>query len=407
MIEYETRHGKLLAPVKHRAGSLPVPPQVLCPCCGAPSAYLYFNDGKKRSQILCKVCSHLFQLQQRFKNNRKSKFFCPYCGRALFRWKSLKEVTLHKCSNDHCPHRLQALARLKPAERELAKSKSSQFKINYHYREYHFKPEELGHSSPQRPPVELAKIHHSEHVLGLILTFYVSFAVPARKTAAILREVFRLKVSHQTVLNYAAGAAWHCHRFNLKHKGPIDEVSAGDETYIKVRGKHHYVFFFISAKNLKITAYHLADNRGTLPAVIAMNEAIRTASAEQELTLVTDGNPSYPAGIHYLNAKADDATTLKHKKVIGLQNLDNESEKFRPFKQLIERLNRTYKYHVRPAAGFNSTNGAVALTTLFVTHYNFLRPHMSLNSLPPVPLQELKALPTIQARWTKILSLAA
>jgi len=49
----------------------------------------------------------------------------------------------------------------------------------------------------------------------------------------------------------------------------------------------------------------------------------------------------------------------------------------------------------------------VALTTLFVTHYNFLRPHMSLNYLPPIPVQELKALPTIQARWIKILSLAA
>jgi transposase InsO family protein len=93
--------------------------------------------------------------------------------------------------------------------------------------------------------------------------------------------------------------------------------------------------------------------------------------------------------------------------VIGLQNLDAESEEYRSFKQLVERLNRTYKYHVRPAAGFNSKNGAVSLTTLFVTHYNFLRPHMSLRYQPPVPLQELKALPTIQARWTKILSLAA
>lgn len=287
------------------------------------------------------------------------------------------------------------------------KKKSSQFKINYQYREYHFRPEELELSSPDKPPVELAKIHNSENVLGLILTFYVSFAVPARKTAQILREVFCIKVSHQTVLNYAAGAAWYCHRFNLKHKGLIDDISAGDETYIKVLGKHHYVFFFISAKSLKITAYHLADNRGTQPAVIAMNEAIRTAADDQEITLVTDGNPSYPAGIHYINAQSDDSAAIKHRKVIGLQNLDAESEEYRSFKQLIERLNRTYKYHVRPAAGFNCTNGAVALTTLFVTHYNFLRPHLSLNSLPPIPLQELKALPTLQARWIKILSLVA
>jgi transposase-like protein len=316
-------------------------------------------------------------------------------------------VTIHKCPNDNCPHRLQAIAKLNPAERALLKKKSSQFKLNYQYREYHFKLAELDHSAPEKPTVDLTKIHNSENVLGLILTFYVSFAVPARKTAAILRNVFNVKVSYQTVLNYAAAAAFYCHSFNLNHKGDLNAISAGDETYIKILGKHYYVFLFISSKNLKITAYHVADNRGTLPAIIAMKEAIRTASCDLKIILVTDGNPSYPAGIHYLNSLEDDNPTIKHKKVIGLQNLDAESEEWRALKQLIERLNRTYKYHVRPATGFNSINGAVALTTLFVTHYNFLRPHMSLGYLPPVQLPELQAVSTIQGKWTKILSLAA
>jgi len=150
----------------------------------------------------------------------------------------------------------------------------------------------------------------------------------------------------------------------------------------------------------------VADNRGTQPAVVAMKEAIRTASSDQEIILVTDGNPSYPAGIHFLNS-LDDGPEIQHKKVIGLQNLDAESEEWRALKQLIERLNRTFKYHVRPATGFNSINGAVALTTLFVTNYNFLRPHMSLNYKPPVQLPELQSVLTIQGKWTKILSLAA
>jgi putative transposase len=315
-------------------------------------------------------------------------------------------VTIHKCSNDHCPHRLQAIEKLNTVERTLLKKRSSQFKLNYQYREYHFKPEELVHSTPEKPTVALAKIHNSENVLGLILTFYVSFAVPARKTAAILRDVFSIKVSYQTVLNYASAAAFYCHSFNFRRKGQIDSIAAGDETYIKVLGKHHYVFFFISAKNLKITAYHVADNRGTHPAIVAMNEAIRTALPDQQLTLVSDGNPSYPAGIHFLNEQSEQLPTINHRKVIGLQNLDDESEQWRPFKQLIERLNRTFKYHVRPAAGFNSVNGAVSLTTLFVTHYNFLRPHMSLNYATPVHLPELQAITTIQGKWTKILSLA-
>jgi len=86
---------------------------------------------------------------------------------------------------------------------------------------------------------------------------------------------------------------------------------------------------------------------------------------------------------------------------------DAEPEEWRAFKQLIERLNRTYKYHVRPAAGFNSNNGAVALTTLFVTNYNFLRPHMSLLYKTPIHLPELATISTIQGKWAKIISLAA
>ena len=404
---YEAEHGKPLKPVKRRGESQAVPRQIVCPVCNAPQEYLYFNDGKKKSQLKCKVCSHLFQVEQRFRKNDKSKYFCPYCGYALFRWKSRKEVTIYKCCNDDCQHRTQALAKLNLSERNLQKKRTSQFKLCYQYREYHYKPQELVHSAPEKPIVDLTKIHNSENVLGLVLAFYVSFAVPARKTAAILKSVFNIKVSYQTVLNYGAAAAFYCHRFNLAHKGKIDNISAGDETYIKVMGKQQYVFFFISSRNLKITAYHVADNRGTQPAIIAMNEARRTATPGQEITFVSDGNPAYPAGILFLNAQEKDCPAIQHHKVIGLQNLDAESEEFRAFKQLIERLNRTYKYHVRPAAGFNSNNGAVALTTLFVTHYNFLRPHMSLLGKPPVHLPELAAVSTIQGKWAKIISLAA
>jgi transposase-like protein len=255
--------------------------------------------------------------------------------------------------------------------------------------------------------VDLVKIHNSPDILGLVLTFYVSFAVSARKTALILRSVFNVAVSSQTVLNYAAAAAFYCHSVNLKHKGPIDTISAGDEAYIKVMGEQHYVFFFISSESLKITAYHVADTRETLPAIIAMKEAIRTAYPEHTIILVTDGNPSYPAGIHFLNAQRENDSSIQHRKVIGLQNLDSESEAYRPFKQLIERLNRTFKHHMKPAHGFNSVNGASALVTLFVTHYNFLRPHMSLKYKTPIELPELDDISTIQGKWTKILSLAA
>jgi putative transposase len=407
LTEYQKKHGKPLTPVKYRTSSLRVPERIRCPNCDAPHDYLYYNDGKKRSQLLCKVCSLLFQLEKRFRKDPKTTYYCPYCHHALFTWKQRKEVTIYKCCNDACPHRIGKMSKLNEREKALAQKRSSQFKLCYQYRQYHYQPHQLALPKPQPPTADLRTIHKGPDILGLILTFYVSFALSARKTALVLRSVFNIPLSYQTVLNYAAAAAFYCHSFNLQYKGPIDPISAGDEAYIKVIGKHHFVFFFISSESLKITAYHVADDRGVLPAIVAMKEAIRTARPGQTIILVTDGNPSYPAGIHFLNAQNTRDAAVQHRKVIGLQNLDNESEAYRPYKQLIERLNRTFKHHVKPSHGFNSLHGALALVTLFVTHYNFLRPHMSLNYRVPIQLTQLEGITTLQGKWAKVLSLAA
>ncbi len=406
LASYHKKHAKPLGPVKYRASSPRIPELTRCPSCQAPHDYLYYNDGMKRSQLRCKVCGQLFQQEKRFRKG-KTKYYCPYCQHALFTWKQKKEVTIYKCSNNACPHRIRKINKLNEREKALAQKRSSQFKLTYQYREYHYQPNELAPSQPEKQAVDLQNIHNGPHILGLVLAFYVSFALSARKTALVLRSVFSIPISYQTVLNYAAAAAFYCHGFNLSHKGSIDKISAGDEAYIKVMAKHHFVFFFISSKSLKITSYHLATTRDTLPAIIAMKETIRTADPNQTLILVTDGNPSYPAAIHFLNADRSQNPSLQHRKVIGLQNLDTESQEFRPYKQLIERLNRTFKHHLKPSHGFNSANGALALITLFVTHYNFLRPHMSLDYKTPVTLPELEGIATIQGKWAKILSLAA
>lgn len=394
--KYKQTHKKPLHKVCSRHPPTKVPQHTICKACGAPSEYLYFNDGKKRSQIKCKVCSSLSQVHPR--NRRKAKYRCPHCNHFLYLWKERKEVSIYKCDYDRCPAYLHNKAKLNRAEQMLALIKSSQFKLRYQFREYHFTAEELRHSSPQK---HILNINKSLNTLCLALTFHISMGLSSRKTAFILRNVFSLPISYRTVLNYTQHAAYYCYAFNLAHKGTVDDRQAGDEAYIKIAGENGYTFFFISEKSRKITAYHIADNRDTLPATIAMNEAIRTAQPHQNITLVTDGNPAYPAGIHFLNQLNN--TTLTHKKVIGLQNLDEESEKYRPLKQLIERLNRTYKYHTRAACGFNTGNGALALTTLFVTHYNFLRPHASLKYNAPIPLSELEGIDTMQGKWAKVL----
>lgn len=61
--------------------------------------------------------------------------------------------------------------------------------------------------------------------------------------------------------------------------------------------------------------------------------------------------------------------------VIGLNNKDEVSKEFRPYKQMVERLNRTYKASYRPTNGFDNYDGASYDLALWVAYYNFLRPH--------------------------------
>ena len=284
----------------------------------------------------------------------------------------------------------------------------NQFKLSYQFREYFLTPEQYKHASPEHPQktkVDITRIHKSDNILGLVLAFYVSFGMSARKTALILRSVFNIYVSYQTILNYAESAAFYAHQFNLENKGDIDDISVGDETYIKIKGLTHYVWFAISSKKHSITAYHLSNTRDTVPAIATMNEALRTAKPDQDCTFITDGLGSYVEATQFLN-KSRQTYKIKHLQVIGLENKDKLSEEYRPFKQIIERLNRTYKHHVKPSAGFNSFNGAMALTTLFVTYYNFLRPHMTLNYRTPIYIPELDKFSTIQGKWIRLLSMA-
>ncbi|MGD2085262.1 MAG: hypothetical protein PVH61_03675 [Candidatus Aminicenantes bacterium] len=209
----------------------------------------------------CKVCGQTFQLYKSLRKS-KTKYYCPHCGLALYRWKHNFLVTSYKCSNDNCPYRIRKENQLTPSEKLLQQMKPSQFKVNYQYREYHLKPIQIKHAAPAKPTdniVDMFKIRKSDNIMGLVLAFYISFALSARKTALILKWVFGEEVSHQTVLNYARATAHYAHRFNFKYKGPIDNISVGDETYIKIGGIHNYVWFYLSAKKRCITAYHLSS----------------------------------------------------------------------------------------------------------------------------------------------------
>ena len=129
-------------------------------------------------------------------------------------------------------------------EKQQFKNDPQAFKVRYIFREFNFDFKPLAKESPISPKVDLSKIYVSPHTLGLILTYHVNYGLSARKTAALMYDVHGVKISHQTILNYMNSVALITKPFVDHYPYELSNSFCGDETYIRVKGKWHYLFFF-------------------------------------------------------------------------------------------------------------------------------------------------------------------
>ncbi len=392
--------GKVLSPVKRRKPST-VPETMTCPRCNATHEYLYDNTGG-RGQYLCKVCECTFNKKNYYLKNLL--FCCPHCGKPLTLQKRRKDFNIHKCKNPKCSYYLNKLNSMSAEEKQRYEANPHDFKLHYIYREFNIDFEPLSNKASESNTVNLSRLYVSPHTLGLILTYNVNFGMSSRQTAALMREVHGINISHQSVLNYADAVARNVKPFIDNYKYDLTDSICGDETYIKVNGKWHYIFFIIDSIKKTIISYPVSPKRDTKTAIKALDSALSKFDViPEDLTLIFDGNPIYLLAQHFF---AQHGIYFDVKQVIGLSNDDPISEEYRTLKQIIERLNRTFKRNYKPTNGFNSFDGSVSFLTLFVAYFNFLRPHSSLEGKVPVVLDELSSLPNMPARWQKLISMS-
>lgn len=404
LAEHLHQNGQELKPVKRRKNSKnKVPNTITCPYCGAPHIYLYDNNGGK-GQFLCKVCGETFNYKIIYSKAIKRK--CPYCDQTLAKIKERKDFDIYKCKNDTCAYYKVNLSLMTKDDKKKFKKAPFLFKVRYIYREfkYDFKPLSSDNLEITLPTVDISRIHCSAHTLGLILTYHINYGLSSRRTAAIMMDIHQLKISHQTVLNYADAVSSLIKPFVDDYPYELSNSYCGDETYLKVKGKWQYLFFFFDSVKKIILSYRLSPHRDTLSAIKALDDVLyKIKNLPDDLAFIVDGNPIYLLAQHYF---AQHGIHFDIHQVIGLTNEDPISTEYRPLKEIIERLNRTFKRSYRTTTGFKSSAGSIAFINLFVAYFNFLRPHSALEEKVPVLIPELEAQPHMPARWGKLIELA-
>lgn len=385
---------KNIKPVKSKD---PVPENISCPYCKAPSRYLYFNNGKKRSQIKCKCCNKTFSSKIP-KITSKKDFYCPHCNRKLHRWKTRDHYISYKCSYDDCKFYLKFLNSLDPIGKLLYEQDPSNFKSRYNYKHYFIDYTSL--SIAKAFDHNIKNIHNPD-LVGKIFTFRFTYGLSLRNTVKAIFDFFGVHISHQTILNYQNMYAYLFQKINSKYSKLNSCIASADETYIKILSKQFYIYYAIDCFNKNIFADHISDNREFHSVCAFFNDVCKNSNINV-FDFITDGLPTYQEVLN--QAKVDDQLfNINHVKVIGLQNLDKTSEEYRAFKQIIERFNETFKGFYKIQRSFKSYDGAVNYNAAFIVNYNFIRPHSSLNGRTPVQPYFLQGIDKSPDKWVAIL----
>lgn len=399
---YEWRYHKVLGPVKRRNGKS-IPDNIVCPVCGAPHQYIYDNNGG-RGEYQCKVCGQNFQSGSYASKPMVLK--CPHCGHALVRIKDRKHFMIHKCVNQKCPYYLRNLKKVDKADLNEEHGKSK-YKLHYIYREFNldFFAMDLDSLPSNASSLKFSKF--DSHTMSLCLTLHVNLQLSLRKTKQAMKDLYGITISHQQIANYCKTAAICIKPFVDHYDYGAGNTFVADETYIKVRGVKGYVWLIMDAVKRSILGYQISDNRGVGPCILAMRMALRNFKEKlpDNFQFIADGYSAYPLAAQQFFHEFGDSFKFSITQVIGLTNDDAVSTEFRPFKQMIERLNRTYKASYRQTNGFDNLNGANYDLTLWVAYYNFLRPHQTFRYQVLNKVEELEKADIMPNKWQLLIFL--
>lgn len=137
----------------------------------------------------------------------------------------------------------------------------------------------------------------------------------------------------------------------------------------------------MDAASRSFLGYRISTERDVGACILSMRMAFKHVSKLPEnFKFIANGYSAYPLAAQQFYREFKEDFKFDITRIIGLTNGDEVSKEYRPFKQMIARLNRTYKALYRPTNGFDNVDGANYDLALWVAYYNFLRLTNTINT---------------------------
>ncbi|MDK0814401.1 IS6 family transposase [Clostridium perfringens] len=315
---------------------------IKCPRCHSEKLYKFGFDKQANQKYQCKECGRQFAPDS-VSSRPKSKYHrCPKCNKATYLHHKYKHYNRYKCGSRKC---------------------------NHAFSQYHNLNIDLASSENLTGSLSMKGMRFPLHTILTALTLYFLNNTSTRAISQFLKVTSNISVSHVTISSWVHKFAPYfkekANIFNAQLDLNSDDWHA-DETVVFISGKKYYLWLAIDSETRFVLAFHLTQARDSDAAFILMNQA---KSMGKPNNFITDRLPSYNEAVK---------TVLNESTHIPVPPMSSDTNN-----NLIESFNKTFKAWYKTKKGFNSFEKANNLIYMFIFHYNFIRPHGSLNGSTP------------------------
>jgi putative transposase len=223
----------------------------------------------------------------------------------------------------------------------------------------------------------------TEQIGAALNMFYDGMSVAA--IANHMKETYHNPVNASTVYRWVLRYTFVAMNTLEPLKPTVSNIWVVDETVVKVGGRNLWFWDIIDDGTRFLLASHLSRTRTTLDAATIMRRAWQKAGRPPRF-IVSDKLAAYIDGIELVFGS--------HARHIQSQGFSEDINT-----NLIERFHGTIKARTKVLRAFKTKETAEHILDGFLIHYNFFRPHMSLQQKTPAEVARIKAPVT---NWTEL-----
>jgi len=220
---------------------------------------------------------------------------------------------------------------------------------------------------------KFTRMRNEKQMVVTALNFYYD-GLSLRKTRKNIEQIFGVKVSQVTVLNWIKKYSILAKEYMLSQVPQLSGLWHEDETMLQCEGRSIWFWECIDEDTRFMVSSHISNTRTFEDTVSIFRKAVEQAKVRPR-TVFVDGSHVYSSAFNKVFYTMRKDTRPEFVQRVGIRARDTNN--------IVERLHCTLKDRTRVMRGLKSYESTKLLLEGWSVYYNCIRPHQSLGGKTP------------------------